>query len=114
MAPTINDIVVCEWRDAHASVKEEFSMEEIQSATSYKFKTYGILLRDDRISDIKDPLVAVAAEIGEDGRYRGVSYIPAEMVISVKVVKANRRSESKAKKLPQLAMIHNDEDTPPP
>ena len=50
-----------------------------------------MLIRDDRGSSKIDPHVAVAAEVGEDGRYRGVTYIPAEMVISVAEVVQKRK-----------------------
>ena len=106
--PLLGDIVACVWRDAHASVKDEFTPEEVLAATSYKFTTYGVLIRDDRGSDGQkttstDPLVAVAAEVGEDGRYRGVTYIPAEMVISVaEVVKKRKKREHRPSPDPEV------------
>ena len=80
----IGDLVACLWRDAHGTVKDEFSSEDIGQATSYHFTTYGILVRDDRESKTTDPLIAIAAEISDDGRYRGVTFIPAGMVLYVK------------------------------
>lgn len=91
----IGDIVSCAWLDAHASVKDEFTPDEVQAATSYRFTTYGILVRDDRGSDKKDPLIGIAAEVGEDGRYRGVTYIPIGMVVSVDPVIPEKKSRKK-------------------
>lgn len=81
---SIGDFVEVEWLDAHADAKAEVTMEDINAMKSYRFKTYGILVRDDRhITGTSDPLVAIAAEVGEDGRYRGVTFIPQGMVVGV-------------------------------
>lgn len=112
METCIGDIVKCQWLDAHANAKEEMSQDEVDKMGSYKFDTYGILARDDRNKlDVKDPLVAVAAEVGEDGRYRGVTYIPSSLVISVKRVKAGRRSVHQKKTVPALT-TQSVSDTP--
>ena len=80
----IGHLVACIWLDAHGDAKAEFGLEEIALSTSYKFTTYGILVRDDREREgLLDRLVAVAAECGADGRYRGVTFIPAGMVVEV-------------------------------
>lgn len=96
--PSIGDIVKCLWRDAYTLAKEEQTQEEVDSSNSYTFTTYGILARDDRGQTKKDPLVAIATESGEDGRYRGVTYIPAEMVISLESVKAKRKPRKRVSK----------------
>lgn len=80
----LGNLVACRWLDAHADAKEELGQEAIATMTSYQFTTYGILVRDDRAgAPQKDPIVAVAAEVGEDGRFRGVTFIPAGMVVDV-------------------------------
>lgn len=80
----VGELIAVSWYDAHADAKAELSLDEINTIGSYKFTTYGILVRDDRNRQISDPVVAIAAEQGEDGRYRGVTFIPAGMVYSVK------------------------------
>lgn len=91
----IGDIVACVWIDAHAQAKEEVTQDEVDRMGTYGFTTYGVLARDDRGTEKKDPIVAIAAEVGEDGRYRGVTYIPSSLVISVKRVKSTRRPRQK-------------------
>jgi hypothetical protein len=67
-------LVACLWNDAHATPTGEFTQEEIDMGTPYQFTTYGLLVRSD------EHLVVIAAEEGEDGRWRGLSYIPTAMV----------------------------------
>ncbi len=74
-------LVACTWRDAHGDVKAELDAAEIAASRSYKFTSFGILVRDDRgVAAVDDPVVAIAHERGEDGRFRGVTFIPVEMV----------------------------------
>ena len=90
--PQVGDIVSCKWLDAHADATEEMSQDEINKAFLYEFTTWGVLARYDRTTDEKHPIVAIAAEKGADGKYRGVTFIPAPWVTSLTVVKANRRA----------------------
>ena len=79
----IGHLVGVSWADAHADNMQEVDLTEIQAARSYMFTTYGILVRDDREQHIKDPLIAVAHERGEDGRYRGVTYVPLALMVKI-------------------------------
>lgn len=113
--PHINDIVVCTWKDIHADAILALTAEEIQKQGSYVFSTYGILVRDDRGSDINhDPMVAVAAEKSEDGTFRGVTFIPVPVVISVERVRADRRSGKKANHDPIPSRGASDTPLPAP
>lgn len=87
----IGHLVACTWLDAHGDAKAEFGMEEIALSTSYRFTTYGILVRDDRGKVMVDALVAIAAEQGQDGRFRGVTFIPAAMVTEVRDLGSPKR-----------------------
>lgn len=88
--PEVGDIIACKWLDAHANAKEELSQDEVDKMGSYQFTTWGVLARDDRGIDRIDPLVAIAAEVGEDGRYRGVTFIPATWVVSLSLIKKKK------------------------
>lgn len=67
-------LVAVTWDDAHVKATGEATIEDIASESPYQFTTYGLLVRSD------EQVVAIAAERGEDGRYRGVTYIPFGMV----------------------------------
>ncbi len=82
-ASLLGRLVACTWKDAHGDVKAEMGPEDIAAATSYKFTSFGILVRDDRGRAIDDPVVGIAHEHGEDGRFRGVTWIPTGMVLEI-------------------------------
>src|SRR3990170_5436717 len=112
--PKLGDIVVCQWKDIHADATLALTQEEINKKGSYLFSTYGLLVKDDRTCvDHVDPIVAVAAEVGEDGLFRGVTFIPVPVVISVKRVQANRRTGKKANRSPRV-IGHDDVRMPLP
>lgn len=66
--------VAVTWDDAHASATGDYTDEEIAQAKPWQFTTYGYLLRDDAA------MVAISGEIGEDKKYRAVSFIPRVLV----------------------------------
>jgi hypothetical protein len=65
------------WDDAHASAVAEYSEDEIARAKPFKFTSVGLLVRAD------ETVVAIAGEQGEDGKFRGVTFIPRGMVVSI-------------------------------
>lgn len=71
-------LVAVLWDDAHAMATGEFTQEEVDATRAYQFTTYGLLARDD------DEIVAVASEEGEDGKLRGITFIPRRMVVEMK------------------------------
>lgn len=82
----VGRLVGVRWRDAHADATRQMGPEEIALARSYVFTSYGILVRDDRDEGgpkTKDPLIAVAHEQGEDGIFRGITFVPLEMMVEV-------------------------------
>ena len=68
-------LVAVRWRDAHGSSLSEFAEHEIPHR-AYIWTTYGLLMRDD------DEGISVASEVSE-GSYRGVTFVPRQMIIEV-------------------------------
>tara|TARA_R110000868_G_scaffold24258_2_gene96125 strand:+ start:1388 stop:1744 length:357 start_codon:yes stop_codon:yes gene_type:complete len=93
-APQIRDFVVCEWRDAFSDAAGVFTDEEIAQVKSVNFKTYGVLARNDMGVASTDAVVVIATEVGDDGNFRGITSIPAEMVVGLELLKAGKRKRS--------------------
>ena len=68
-------LVAVRWRDAHGSSLAEFAEHEIPHR-AYIWTTYGLLMRDD------DEGISIASEVSE-GSYRGVTFVPRQMIIEV-------------------------------
>jgi len=92
-APPLGTDVIVHWLDAHTSVTDEQTAEEIAVETLLTFKSRGILVRHD------GTLVAVAADERSDGRYRGITYIPAILVHKIETQRpaARKRAPRKPK-----------------
>lgn len=84
------------WDDAHAMATGEFTQDEVNATGAYQFTTYGLLARSD------DQIVAVASEEGEDGKLRGVTFIPRAMV--VEMVEIGRPRPARKKKVTREAV----------
>lgn len=97
--PQIRDFVVCEWRDAFSDAAGVFNDEEIAQVKSVNFKTYGVLARNDMGLQLSDAVVVIATEVGDDGNFRGITSIPAEMVVSLELLKAGKRKRKAKSKL---------------
>ena len=83
--PGLGTLVAVAWLDAHASTQTEQTIEDIAVEELALYTSYGKLVRCD------DKVVAVAADERDDGRYRGVTYIPAGMVQSITSKQRKRR-----------------------
>lgn len=70
-------LVALVWKDAHATATSAYSAHEIPHAPII-ITTYGLLLRQDEAG------VSVASEICADGTYRGVTFVPTEIVQEVR------------------------------
>lgn len=80
----IGRLVSVMWRDAFQDAKAQMGPEQIALARSFVFTSYGILVRDDRGQpNVVDPLIGIAHEVGEDGCFRGVTFVPLEMLVEV-------------------------------
>jgi hypothetical protein len=67
-------LVAVVWRDPRVDQANTYTREEIAVRALPYFTTFGLLARDDA------EVVAVAAEQGEDGAFRGVTYILRPLV----------------------------------
>jgi hypothetical protein len=67
-------LVAVVWRDPRVDQANTYTREEIAVRGLPYFTTFGLLARDD------EEVVAVAAEQGEDGAFRGVTYILRPLV----------------------------------
>lgn len=67
-------LVAVVWRDPRVDQANTYTREEIAVRTIPCFTTFGLLARDD------EEVVAVAAEQGDDGSFRGVTYILRSLV----------------------------------
>lgn len=74
------------WEDAHGS-DGTLSAHEIDHKP-YVFTTLGYLVRSDEVG------VSVASEVGDDGKFRDVTFIPREMVIKETVSPKQRKKPS--------------------
>ncbi len=67
-------LVAVVWRDPRVDQANTYTRDEIAVRALPYFTTFGLLARDD------EEVVAVAAEQGEDGSFRGVTYILRPLV----------------------------------
>ena len=78
-------LVSVEWSDAHSvSGTTAMSLHEIPHA-AIAVTTYGLLLRQDEIG------VTVANEVCADGTYRGITFVPASLLLRVEVVRGGKK-----------------------
>lgn len=99
--PSVGDLVKVSWLDAFGNATQDYNQKDITDAVPYKMTTYGILVRHD--TDITDPksLVGIAAEVSEDGHYRGVTFIPRQIVVHIE--RAGQRAVPRKRKPKALA-----------
>ena len=78
-------IVAVRWNDAHCTgPTTTYELHELPHK-SLEITTYGLLLRDDAAG------VCVASEHAGVESYRGITFVPRELVIEIKHVKPVRR-----------------------
>jgi hypothetical protein len=76
------------WKDAHGSATGAYSLHEIPHE-AIEVASYGLLLRHDDIG------VSIASEKCGDDTYRGYTFIPVGMIVSVGPVKRKRPTRTK-------------------
>lgn len=76
------------WLDAHGSAVSSYSLDEIPHA-AVKVETYGLLLKQDEVG------ISIASEICDGDTYRGYSFMPAGMLVSVTPVTKPRKQRVK-------------------
>lgn len=90
---TFGDLVKVTWADAHGSAANvAYDIDEIPHA-AIEVESYGILLKQDMVG------VSIASERCDETTYRGYSFIPAGMLISVTRV----RTKGRKRKPPALS-----------
>ena len=89
-APDLGTLVAVAWLDAHASVQAEQTIEEIAQVELVTYTSYGKLVRCDAA------VVAVAADERDDGRYRGITFIPTGMVVRITAKQRRKRAPKAA------------------
>ena len=93
--PAINDFVVVEWRDAYGDALGDYTPQQIAEVKPYIYKTYGVLARNDADWTMPTALIIIASDIGADGGYRGITTIPAAMVITLTLLKRRGKTTRK-------------------
>lgn len=81
-------VVALRWYDAHASSTTNYELHELPHK-AVEITTYGLLLRDDADG------VSIACEDAGAGVYRGVTFVPRQMVIEIKHVRPQRKRTAK-------------------
>jgi hypothetical protein len=71
------ELVAVRWKDAHGTATAAYALHEIPHE-AIEITTYGLLLRSDEKG------VSVASEECKDGTYRGVTYVPIELILEVR------------------------------
>lgn len=83
-------LVKVTWLDAHGSAANvAYAIEEIPHAP-VECVSHGLLLRQDEVG------VSIASEVCDKDTFRGYSFVPASMLVSVEpVVKVRQRRKKK-------------------
>lgn len=84
----MKELVAVKWLDAHGQGTNAYSEHEIPHA-AIEIVTYGLLLREDAAG------VSVANELCSDNTYRGVTFIPAGMLVEVTKLKVSKPRKPK-------------------
>lgn len=97
-------IIGVTWNDAHGS-DGTISAHEVDHKP-YVYTSIGFLVRSDEVG------VSVAAEQGEDGKFRDITFIPRKMIqkefpISPKRTSGPRKSNAKKANPPTLLPINS-------
>ena len=91
------------WRDAHTvGGTTELAEHEIAHAPAH-YTRYGFVLRQDQAG------VTLASEHSNEHTYRGIDFIPAEMIVEIALVKL---TPVRAKKTATVITLVNPEDLP--
>ena len=86
-------LVALHWMDAHGTATNTYEMHELPHK-ALEIVTYGLLLRDDADG------VSIAAEDCGGGCYRGVTFVPRSLIVSVKPVKPQRKKRQAVPDVP--------------
>jgi hypothetical protein len=90
----VSELYACRWGDAHGS-DGTIAAHEVDHKP-YVYTTVGFLVKTDEVG------VSIAFELGEDKRYRDVTFIPRSMVLEEYSLGKLKRPRKK-KKQPETA-----------
>lgn len=110
----IGRLVGVVWRDAFQDAKAQMNLEQIALAKSFIYTSYGILVRDDRGLAIKDPLIGISHEVGEDGSFRGVTFVPLEMLVEIQDLGSGRPRRRRSSQDPSSRTRRGHKRAKPP
>lgn len=71
------------WSDAHGNTLTTYEAHEVPHAPAL-VDTFGVVIRQDAIG------ITIASEVFEAGSFRGVTFIPAAMVVEIQYYHAPR------------------------
>jgi hypothetical protein len=74
---TTDKLVAVVWKDPKVDATAAYTRDEILSRHVPHWTTIGVLVRDDA------EVVAIANEVGEDGVWRGVTYVLRPLVLDI-------------------------------
>lgn len=77
-------LVSLRWTDAHGTATNTYELHELPHK-ALEIVTYGLLLRDDADG------VSIAAEDCGGGCYRGVTFVPAALIVEIKPLKRSAK-----------------------
>ena len=101
----VGQLVILSWNDAHTDTNE-FSLSELEEIHKpWKIETVGWLLREDTKG------ISLANEKTGTDTYRGYTFVPLGMVISVKPYKNPRKRTAKPPIIAQLDQIIDPESS---
>ena len=87
------------WTDAHGNSLTTYEAHEVPHAPAI-VQTYGIVIRQD------DAGITLACEVFEAGSFRGVTFIPAGMVLEVRYFHAVRPKRARrARSTPDAPVV---------
>ena len=72
-------VVVVEWNDAHGSATTDYEPGNLPHQPLI-MSTFGLLLKHDEVG------ATISGEMSEDGSYRGVTFVPAGMIRTVRTI----------------------------
>jgi hypothetical protein len=82
--------VAVRWADAHGAATTEYAEHELPHRPAH-YTTYGFLMRQD------DAGLTIVTEHSDEHTYRGVSFVPAAMVVEIIALKLG---QARTKKVP--------------
>jgi hypothetical protein len=82
------DLVAVAWDDAHGSINVDIHKDKLGGVHApFLMMTVGFLLEFDEVG------ISVANEVGQDGEYRGHTFVPFDNVREIRLITNKRLSK---------------------